>query len=102
MAIPRGDDFLIKRERAADEANAADDATITWMSPVGESGKDSRFRLLVVREDGDLVSVAPIPETKFKVGLGAWRWADREGGSPAEYVVVKTTPRRVDLRRKPA
>jgi hypothetical protein len=90
------DDFLIKREQKADEANSSSAALFTFFGP---SGAAERFRFLVVREDGDMVSVQPIPDAKFKVGLDAWRWKEHEGGTPETYVVVKTTGNRVDLKR---
>lgn len=90
------DDFLVKREQKADAAVPADAATFTWFGP---AGVQDRFRFLVVREEGDLVSVQPIADARFKVGLDAWRWKEREGGSPETYVVLKTTSSRVDLRR---
>jgi len=90
------DDFLIKREQKADEAHSSTAALFTFFGP---SGADERFRFLIVREDGDTVSVQPIPDARFKVGLDAWRWKEREGGTPESYLVVKTTGSRVDLKR---
>jgi hypothetical protein len=96
MAHSMKDDFLVKREKKADDAKAAEDANFTYFGP---SGVQERFRFLVVREEGGEVSVAPITDAKFKVGLDAWRWKEREGGSPETYVVVKTTASRVDLKK---
>lgn len=96
MAHSMKDDFLVKREKKAEETASPEGATFTYFGPVGV--KD-RFRFLVVREEGDQVSVAPIADAKFKVGLDAWRWKEREGGSPETYVVVKTTHSRVDLKK---
>lgn len=96
MMKQQKDDFLVKRERKADEATASAEATFTYFGP---SGAQDRYRFLVVREEGDLVSVQPISDARFKVGLDAWRWTEREGGSPETWVVVKTTASRVDLRR---
>jgi hypothetical protein len=96
MAIPRKDDFLVKREQKAAESAPGADGSFTYFGPVGVQ---ERFRFLVVREDGDTVSVQPITDAKFKVGLDAWRWKEREGGSPETYLVTKTTPSRVDLKR---
>lgn len=93
------DDFLVKREKKAADATADSAAVFTWFSPVGEPGKGERMRFLVVREDGDLISIQPSPDVKFKVGLDAWRWTEREGGSPVSYLVVKTTGSRVDLTK---
>jgi hypothetical protein len=90
------DDFLVKREKKADELVQPGEATFTFFGP---TGVQDRFRFLVVREDGDLVSVQPIPDARFKVGLDAWRWKEREGGTPETYIVLKTTANRVDLRR---
>lgn len=96
MAIPRKDDFLIKREQKATEKAAGEGGLFTYFGP---SGVQDRFRFLVVREDADSVSVQPITDAKFKVGLDAWRWKEREGGEPESWVVTKTTPNRVDLKR---
>ena len=90
------DDFLIKRDQKVAEAAPGEGGTFTYFGP---SGVQDRFRFLVVREEGDVVSVQPISDAKFKVGLDAWRWKEREGGSPETYIVVKTTPSRVDLKR---
>ena len=101
MAMPHKmkDDFLVRREKKADEAAASGDAAFAWFSPVGEPGKGERMRFLVVRDAGDLVSIQPVTEVKFKVGLGAWRWKTAEGGAPESYLVLKTTASRVDLTK---
>lgn len=96
MAIPRKDDFLVKRQQKAAEAAPGEGGAFTFFGP---EGVQDRYRFLVVREEGDSVSVAPISDAKFKVGLTAWRWKEREGGSPMTYVVTKTTPTRVDLKK---
>ena len=40
-----------------------------------------------------------VPDVTFKRGLIAWRWEEADGGEPTPYVTVKTTHRRIDLRR---
>jgi len=94
--MPQPSDFLVKRNEKNAAASPAGDAVFTWFGPVDVQ---ERFRFLVVREAGDDISVSPITDAKFKVGLKAWRWKEREGGTPEPYVVVKTKPTRVDLRR---
>jgi hypothetical protein len=89
------DDFLVKRRAAAEEANPADEAVFTFFSPVGEQ---QRHRFMVTREAGDLLSILPTSEARFKTGLQAWRWDEREGGEPRTYLVTKTKPNRIDLR----
>lgn len=96
MAHSMKDDFLVKREKKAADATASADAPYAYFGPVGV--KD-RFRFLVVREEGENVSVQPIADAKFKVGLDAWRWTEPEGGTAVRWIVVKTTPNRVDLRK---
>ena len=92
----RKDDFLVKREQKAAEKAAGEGGSFTYFGPVGVQ---DRFRFLIVREDGDAISLQPISDAKFKVGLSAWRWQEREGGTPETYVVVKTVASRVDLKR---
>jgi hypothetical protein len=88
------DDFLVRRR----EKNApSDDAQFTWFGP---AGTDDRFRFLVTREQGDVISLLPTRDGRFKKGLVAWRWDAAEGGEPTTYRTVKTTARRIDLRRE--
>jgi hypothetical protein len=94
--MPQPNDFLVKRNEKNAAASPASDAVFTWFGP---TDVQDRWRFLVEREAGDDISVAPIQDAKFKVGLKAWRWKEREGGTPETYVVVKTKPTRVDLRR---
>ena len=97
MALPKiKDDFLVQREKKAEAAANPEGALFTYFGP---TGTQDRFRFLVVREEGENVSVQPIADAKFKVGLDAWRWKEAKGGSPESYVVVKTTASRVDLRK---
>ena len=99
--MPQPNDFLVKRETKASEAHPADGAQFTWFGPV--DAPEQRHRFLIVREDGDTISLVPGGEAKFKAGLSAWRWKAGKSEDPAErpvgYLVVKTTARRVDLRR---
>lgn len=94
--MPQPNDFLVKRQEKNASASPDSGAVFTYFGP--EDAQD-RYRFLVVREAGDDVSVTPITDAKFKVGLKAWRWKEPEGGSPEVYVVVKTKATRVDLRR---
>ena len=100
MPLPRKNDFLVKREEKAVAAASGEGGTFTYFSPEGSHDARERHRLLVVREEGDRISVHPTSEARFKVGLTAWRWTEREGGKPETFRVVKTTPTRVDLSRE--
>ena len=89
-------DFLTTRK---EQAKPAEQATFTYFGP---PGSEERFRFLVTRESGDLISVLPSNDGRFKRGLLAWRWEEAEGGEPTPYRTMKTTPRRIDLRRESA
>jgi hypothetical protein len=99
--MPQPNDFLVKREQKAVEAHPAEGADFVWFGPV--DAPDQRHRFLVVREDGDALSVVPGGEAKFKAGLRAWRWKSGKSEDAAEvpvtYLVIKTTGRRVDLTK---
>ena len=73
------DDFLVKRAEKVADAASGEGGTFTYFGP---TGVQDRFRFLVVRADGGALSVQPISDAKFKVGLDAWRWKEREGGTP--------------------
>ena len=102
--MPQPDDFLVKREKKAAEDHPAEGAQFAWFGPV--DAHDQRHRFLVVREEGDELSLVPGTEAKFKVGLRALRWKGAKSEDPKEvpgtFLVVKTTARRVDLRRAKA
>jgi hypothetical protein len=94
--MPQPNDFLVKREEKTAHRHPADDAVFTFFGPVGTT---QRFRFLVLKEAGDLLSLQPGGEARFKVGLKALRWDQVEGGTSSEYLVLKTRPNRIDLRR---
>jgi hypothetical protein len=94
--MPQPNDFLVKREEKSAAKNPAEEAVFTWFGPVGTT---QRFRFLVLKEAGETLSVLPGAEARFKTGLKALRWDAAEGGTSAEYLVVKTKPNRIDLRR---
>jgi len=94
MAQPN--DFLVKREEKSAGKNPAEEAVFTYLGPVGTT---QRFRFLVLKEAGDLLSVLPGSESRFKTGLKALRWKEPEGGAWTTYLVLKTRPNRIDLRR---
>ena len=96
--MPRNDDFLVRRAEKNAQASPSADAQFTYFGPVGVQ---DRYRFLVVKETGDDISVTPIRDAKFSVGLQAWRWKEAEGGSPETWLVIKTKPSRVDLKRVP-
>ena len=99
--MPQPNDFLVKREQKIADAHPASEAQFAWFGPVDAA--DQRHRFLVVREAGDDVSVVPEGEARFKVGLKAWRWkgpkSEDAAEKPSTYLVVKTTARRVDLKK---
>jgi hypothetical protein len=90
------DQFLSKRH---DSDPDADDAVWAWLSPPHPG--EERVKFLVTKEDGDVVSILPGQEGRFKTGLRAWRWKEEEGGEHEVYAVVKTKHNRIDLRRMP-
>ena len=94
--MARQNDFLIKREDNNALAGATDTSTFTYFGPVGTT---QRFRFVVLKEGGDLLSVLPGAEARFKVGLRALRWDAPEGGVSTTYMVLKTRPNRIDLRK---
>lgn len=85
-------DFLVKRE---EQRAPSEETEFAWFGP---PYTEERFSFVVTREDGDTLSIVP-GEGRFKRGLIAWRWEEAEGGEPTPYVTVKTTARRIDLRR---
>jgi len=68
---------------------------VTWFGPPDVA---QRWRYGVIREEGDLLSIQP-GAVKFKAGLTCLRWTAAEGGDSTLYVVLKTTPSRVDLKK---
>jgi hypothetical protein len=92
--MPQPNDFLVKR----DTQKPAEEAVFTYFGPYGAT---ERFRFLVLKEAGAFISVLPGRDGRFKTGLRALRWETAEGGKPTTYVVVKTRPNRIDLRRLP-
>jgi hypothetical protein len=94
--MPQPNDFLVKREEKTAHKNASDEANFTFFGPVGTT---QRFRFLVLKEAGELLSVLPGAEARFKTGLKALRWDQAEGGESTTYMVLKTKPNRIDLRR---
>lgn len=94
--MPQPHDFLVKREERSGERRPAAEAVFTYFGPVGTT---QRFRFLVLKETGELLSLLPGAEARFKVGLKALRWDQAEGGTSTTYLVLKTRPNRIDLRR---
>ncbi len=94
--MPQPHDFLVKSQAKSEEKAPAEDAVFTYFGP---EDAQERFRFLVVREGGDLISILPSGDARFKTGWKALRWEKAEGGEPTTYLVVKTRPRRVDLRK---
>ena len=94
--MPQPNDFLVKRDEKSAQRNPAEEAVFTYFGPVGTT---QRHRFLVLKEGGDLLSVLPGADARFKVGLKALRWDQAEGGSSTTYLVLKTRPNRIDLRK---
>jgi hypothetical protein len=94
--MPQPSDFLVKRDEKSAQRNPAEEAVFTYFGPVGTT---QRFRFLVLKEVGDLLSLLPGAEARFKVGLKALRWDQSEGGPSTTYLCLKTRPNRIDLRK---
>ena len=94
--MPQPNDFLVKREAKSALRNPADEAEFTFFGPVGTT---QRFRFLVLKEAGELLSILPGTDARFKTGLKALRWDQAEGGESTPYLVLKTRANRIDLRR---
>lgn len=94
--MPQPNDFLVKRDEKTAQKNPADEAVFTYFGPLGTT---QRFRFLVLKETGDLLSLLPGAEARFKTGLKALRWDQAEGGTSTSYLVLKTKANRIDLRR---
>jgi hypothetical protein len=92
--MPQPNNFLVKRQEK--QALESKDAVYTWFGPVDTT---ERFRFLVVKEAGDLVSVLPNSDGRFKTGLKALRWTEAKDGTSTTWLVVKTRPNRIDLRK---
>jgi hypothetical protein len=97
--MPQPNDFLVKREQKSEEKNPAGEAVFTWFGPVGTDDERQRYRFLVLKEAGDLISVLPGAEARFKTGLKALRWEGQKGGSSTTYLVLKTKANRIDLQK---
>ena len=94
--MPQPNDFLVKREEKSAQKNPAEEAVFTYFGPIGTT---QRFRFLVLKEAGDLLSLQPGSDARFKTGLKALRWDAAEGGTSANYLVLKTKTNRIDLRK---
>jgi len=94
--MPQPNDFLVKRDEKSAQKQPSEEAVFTYFGPVGTT---QRYRFLVLKETGDLLSVLPGADARFKVGLKALRWDQPEGGSSVTYLVLKTRPNRIDLRK---
>ena len=94
--MPQPNDFLVKREEKSAQKHPAEEAVFTYFGPVGTT---QRYRFLVLKEAGDLISVLPGADARFKTGLKAIRWDQAEGGVSTTYMVLKTRPNRIDLRK---
>lgn len=98
--MPRGYD-VFKKPGADRNFEVPDDApqgTYGWFGPPDTT---ERFRFSLIKEEGDLLSVQP-GTVKFKKGLTCLRWESEKGGESQLYLVLKTTPSRIDLKKSSA
>ncbi len=93
--MPRGFDIFKKPETPKEVPESAPKETYSWFGPPDTT---ERFRFAIVRESGDQVSLQP-GMVKFKKGLTCLRWSAAEAGESELYMVLKTTPTRIDLQR---
>ena len=88
--------FAPDRSEAGLKTSESSDAVFTWFGPTGEPG--TRFRYAVIKEEGGLLSIQPA-EGRFKKGLNAIRYLDEEAKEGTTWLVLKTRPNRIDLRK---
>ncbi len=88
--------FTLDKSKAGAKTAESEEAVFTWFSPV--DAPKSRFRYAVIKEEGGVVSIQP-GEGRFKKGLTALRWTAEKEGESAVWVVLKTRPNRIDLKR---
>jgi hypothetical protein len=66
-----------------------------WFGPPEST---ERFKFAIIKEEGDQLSLQP-GTVKFKKGLTCLRWTEEKAGTSSLYVVLKTTPSRIDLKK---
>ena len=88
--------FTPDLSKAGAQTKPAEDAKWVWFSP--SDAPESRFRYAVIKEEDGILSIQP-GEARFKKGLDALRWDADKGGTSSRWVVEKTKPNRIDLRR---
>jgi hypothetical protein len=95
--MARGFDVFKKPgdDRKFDVPKDAPDGTYGWFGPPETT---ERFKFAIIKEAGDLLSLQP-GTVKFKKGLTCLRWTEEKAGTSQLYVVLKTTPSRIDLKR---
>jgi hypothetical protein len=96
--MPGGFEIFNKKAPKPETGPAPESApsgSVTWFGP---PDTDQRFRYGVIKEEKGVLSLQPGP-IKFKKGLTCLRWDAAEGGKSTVYLVLKTTPTRVDLRK---
>jgi hypothetical protein len=98
--MPRGYDIFKKpdSDKKVEVPKDAPTGTYGWFGPPDTT---ERFKFSVVKEQGDLLSLQP-GAVKFKKGLTCLRWNAAEKGESTLYVVLKTTPSRIDLKKAKA
>ena len=78
------------------KSTESDEAVFTWFGPEGES--QQRFRYAVIKEEKGILSIQP-GEGRFKKGLKAMRYESEDAKEGEPWLVLKTRPARIDLRR---
>lgn len=95
--MARGYDMFKKpgADRTFEVPKDAPKGSYGWFGPPDTT---ERFKFFLIKEEGDLLSVQP-GTVKFKKGLTCLRWTEEKGGQSQLYVVLKTTPARIDLKK---
>jgi hypothetical protein len=97
--MARGFDVFKKPgdDRKFDVPKDAPAGSFGWFGPPETT---ERFKFAVIKEEGETLSLQP-GTVKFKKGLTCLRWTEEKGGDSQLYVVLKTTPARIDLKKAP-
>jgi hypothetical protein len=95
--MPRGFD-VFKKPGADRTFEVKDDAPTGSYGWFGPPDTTERFKFSLIKEEGDLLSVQP-GTVKFKKGLTCLRWTSEKEGESQLYLVLKTTPSRIDLKK---
>ena len=96
--MARGEEFKFRPDfkDAGSKSQEGDDAVWTWFSPPDEA--DSRHKYAVIKEEDGLLQIQP-GEGRFKKGLKAVRYKSEDSKTGKTWLVLKTRPNRIDLKR---